>query len=911
MSDYTDRFIKQHKEYFARNKKIIESNTWSDTEEYLAKNKDFATSILQITSSGDKDKEKQLREIQKDVRAYAEQSSKNKSSLFKQENELTKSILGRLSAFITETTKNGERKEEKVQKFIDDTVSIIKLHIEKADKYLDYNLEVLTQDSTTDEDIEFKSQEIVFQDVVFNEKIEIQEKLEKLNISGEVENDKISFYMDKKASLVLREPLELLREDVKEVVERIPVDWSLRTSKEMFINMRPQDVPKWNKNKHFFDQSPIVLQFWTEELNKIRDGVNIGGFYMHGWLYFHLNFFRTPIPQKDGSEPNVQPPLRDNEWFMAENLKESESKEYPGYYSKAMLVYGTRRFAKSVILASLAHWRSLSKFNSSGSIIGGNSSDLSALTSKVKTSLTYIDKPLQLDILKQEWENGETTFGIKQDASNPIIYSSLIVQNLEQGTAKKSQKTAGLAPSVSIYDEIGKYDFLKPYLAALPSFKTPYGFKCVTVLAGTGGEASLSKDAMKVLSNPEAYDLLPMNWDLLESHIDPEHITWKRRNFATFFPGQMAYETGFLKERISFGDFLKNNDPKIKEIDIDVTDWGRNKLFLEDQIIKKQSSADSNLLVQQQRVQYPTDPEHCFLSAEENPFCYEDAVRFKEQLEISGEWDRRRNLYKDSEGKIKSEIATTPLVEYPFGGGNIQAPFLIFEDIPEETPPMYMYVAGIDDYKQVTSNTDSVGTIYIYKYDIFGDAFAKKLVASYSARPEKHKTFHKNCLLLMEAYNAVCFMENEDTGFIDFLQELHLEDKYLMKAVDFTSALNITNNAPRKYGWSPKQSKGKLLNMFVNYCNADIPAINSEGIEITVKGVTRIKDIHLLNEIINYKDGGNFDRVSASLGAIGWLHYLETNFMHPNVQVKIDVDKDKHRTFTKNILGTSRRRARM
>lgn len=1271
MSEYINTFIKDHKEYFQRNKTIIESNVWNNTELYNSRMNSFTEAILNIQNGKENDKEKKekIKDIQQNIKDLLKNTVKNKVALFKQENKLVRSILGRLEAFIQETEKNGERKEyrDKAQTFIEDTVDIINIHLNKCSEYLKYGSSIINKEAETEEEIEYNDLEIDFQDDIFIRKVEIQNKLKDLNISGEVSSTNIEFYNKKKASFVLREPLCLLRDDVKEITEKIPVNWDIRTSKEMFINMRPQDIPKWNNSKHYFEQDPVVLSFWAEEYNKIINGINLGGFYMHGWLYFHLNFFRTPIPQPDGREPNIQPPLRDNEWFFAENLKACESKDYPGYYSKAMLVYGTRRFAKalrddqdlhytdgsvrpiglakegdeifgsdgkpttivgvypqgevdlyevemadgrksiccdehlwtvydyqakkykvlplkelmregwsynrkrvidkkegestiykyfipinkevdydfnvklpidpyflglwlgdgssnltaittidsevenyicnyansialtvrkeskvgteaktlylknrkgadnhlfstmremklinnkhipdsyfyssiedrmellrglmdtdgtinkggsdisftsaskilsndflrlvrslgiharithhtgnyvkkdgelntyykvvmytdkkvfnlerklkridknnvnrngkiertaivdirridrakatcirvnnesrefltndfivthnSVILASLAHWRTISKFNSFGSIIGGNSSDLNALTSKVKTSMTYIDNPLKLDILKQEWENGETTFGIKNDASNPIIFSTLIVQNLEQGTTKKTQKTAGLAPSVSIYDEIGKYDFLKPYLAALPSFKTPYGFKCVTCLAGTGGEASLSKDAMKVLSNPESYDLLPMDYDLLEKNIDPEHITWRRKKFATFFPGQMAYEEGFIKEEQSFGKFIKNDNEELIKTKIYVTNWAKNTKLLEDKIKEAEKAKDSALLVQQRRVQYPTDPEHCFLSAEKNPFCYQDAVRHKEYLDLTGKWDRRRALYRDQEsGKIKSEISSMPLIEYPYSGGNQEAPFLIFEDIPEETPPMYTYIAGLDDYKQVTSNTDSVGTIYIYKFDLFGDKFAKKLVASYSARPDKHKTFHKNCLLLLEAYNATCFMENEDTGFIEFLEEMHLEDKYLARAVDFTSSLNITNNAPRKFGWSPKQSKSKLLNMFVNYCNADIDSINEQGEEIKVKGITRIDDIHLLTEVINYKEDGNFDRISASLGAIGWLHYLETNFMHPIIKKKEKEEDIQRKQFTRSLLGSSRKRARL
>ena len=69
---------------------------------------------------------------------------------------------------------------------------------------------------------------------------------------------------------------------------------TVMTSKELFINMK--DVPRWNPRKHYYDQSKEVIDFWEEERKKLIYGVNIGGYFFHPWLYFHINFFKTPIP---------------------------------------------------------------------------------------------------------------------------------------------------------------------------------------------------------------------------------------------------------------------------------------------------------------------------------------------------------------------------------------------------------------------------------------------------------------------------------------------------------------------------------------------------------------------------------------------------------------------------------------
>ena len=914
MSDYVDSFIKSHKEYFRRNKKVIESNYWNDNKKFEAGMKSFSQQILSIQQTDIEQKEKELKEIEKEIRSFTESSKKTKEALFKQENELTTSILGRLSVFISEA--DGDRGLDKTQDFINETVDIINLHIKKCDDYLKYNMDVLTQEAETEDEVEYKSYEVVFQDLVFNEKIKIQERLSKLKINNTVESSDIKFFNNKQASLLMREPLMLLREDVKEIIERIPVDWSVRTSKEMFINMNPRDVPKWNSKKHFFDQDPVVLQFWTEEINKIKYGVTINGYYIHPWLYFHLNFFRTPIPQQDGSEPNIQPDLRDNEWFFAENLVKSVNPDNENFYAKALLMYGTRRFGKSVILASLAHWRTVTKFNSFGSVIGGSSSDINALTSKIKTSMTYIDKPLQIDILKQEWENGETTFGIKEDASNPIIFSTLIVQNLESGAKSKTQKTAGLAPSVSIYDEIGKYAFLKPYLAALPSFKTPFGFKCVTVLAGTGGEADLSKDAVDVLSNPEAYDLLPMDWDLLENHIDPDHITWKRRKFATYFPGQMAYEKGFVKQKQSFAYFLGKEDAEeLNKITIHTTNWEANTKLLVDAIdeAKKIGGSKGQLLEQQRRVQYPIDPEDCFMSSEENPFPAMEAKRQKDYLLESGGGGKKVTLIQESNGRITYEMTNKELAEYPHQGGFIDSPVVLYEELPGEKPVPYLYVGGFDDYKQEESGTDSIGSFHIYKVNIGMDKWCGRIVASIASRPDPHSKLYRQIFLLMQAFNARVFMENADMGFKEYLDRKRATDLWLVESMDFKSDMTHQSNGRRRYGWNPSpENKKFLLGLVINYARQEFTITDENGEEKTVLGVQMINDIGLLEEMIMYKKDNNVDRITSFMSCLGYEFYLFNNYMLPtsiNKKKQKDEQKKKppEKSMAERFYGSSNR----
>lgn len=877
MHNFTDDFFKKHKDWLDRNKEFLESSNWSNRGPILRLPEDYE-------DDGSKKKTPSL------VRTNAN-LIENKKDTISSERAIVKNIVGRLKYFIKNTPGEKHLKSNKdVVKYI---LDIVQIFLDNCDSYLrEYPVKNIGKSS-------IRNMEIEFQDLVFNEKIKVEDALTDMGAFNEHEDVKIKFYKDDKASLILREPLSILNNDVKIITKSMDINWesTISTSKEMYINMNPKDIPPWNPKKHFFEQETSTIQFWIGELDKIKNGITIGGYFIHPWLYFHLNFFKTPIPQKDGSEPTINPGLRDNEWFFAENLKACINPENTNYYSKAMLVYGTRRFAKSVILASLAHWRTLTKFNSFGTIVGGSSSDLGSLTSKVKTSMMYVEPALKLEFVgKQNWDNGENAFGIKEDLSTSIIYSTLIVQNLQAGAKSKTQTTAGLAPSVSIYDEIGKYPFLKGYLAALPSFKTPYGFKCVTVLAGTGGEADLSMDAMNVLNNPEAYDLLPMNYDLLESKIDPEHITWKRRKFATFFPGQMAYETGFIKEPTPFGKFLDKDCEELNKINIDVTNWEKNKNHLKSEIekAKKIKGKDGKLLAQQKKVQYPIDPEDCFITIEGNPFPSDEAKRHKSALIASGDIGRKVLLRQLPDGSIVADAADhLEFAEFPHRGGFVNAPVALYEDLPEVRPPFGLYVAGLDDYKHEESDGDSVGSLTIYKRQWF-DPWSLRIVASYHSRPNPRSRFDRQCYYLLKAFNAVCFPENEDNNFKIFLDNKKETELYFAKGFDIASELSLNNNGNRAYGWSATTKNINFgYSLLTRYTNEEHTVKDEHGNDFSVLGVELIPDIGILEEIQNYTKEGNFDRLRSFMGALMYSHYLDKIYMFPKPPSRRDKENIK------------------
>ena len=104
-----------------------------------------------------------------------------------------------------------------------------------------------------------------------------------------------------------------------------------------------------------------------------------------------------------------------------------------------------------------------------------------------------------------------------------------------------------------------------------------------------------------------------------------------------------------------------------------------------------------------------------------------------------------------------------------------------------------------------------------------------------------------------------------------------MADKYLAPSVDFSSSFNIPNNGKRKTGWNPTTSKKFLFDLFVDYCNEDFEVEQEDGTIKFLKGVQRIDDIGLLDEIIQWSENLNVDRITSAMGAVAYGFFLRSS----------------------------------
>ena len=673
------------------------------------------------------------------------------------------------------------------------------------------------------------------------------------------------------------------------------------SSNEMFINM--EKPPVYNPRKHYFEQEASTIQFFEEERQKLINGVNIGGYFVHPWLYYHINYFKTPIPQKNKEERIMCPPLDDNFMYIVESYQEAEEK------GKGVCLFGTRGFAKSTALASLTSWLNTIKVNGVTSIVGGSDGDLTAISSLLERHFNNVHPAFQLPRLSTDWESF-VEFGLKEKTGHRYVHSQIAIRNVNRGSKKESEKSAGLSPVGYIMDEIGKFDCKGTLNAALPSFRTQYGQKLVHLLSGTGGNKELSQDAKDILSDPEAYDLLLVNWDRLDRSVPEEAITWersKRTKFSMFVPGQMSYRLPVEKLDKNMSEFLDIKNPDLAKVPIKVTNWVEATKLIQhnNKALKKEEDRQKN------QMYYPLETADCFLTDSNNPFPVSVIDRHIKLLEDTGRVGKDIGIYRDSSGKFKYELVNKRRASVSHSGGSIDAPILLFSNFPEEgAPPRGTFVSGLDSYKLDVSETDSLGSFYIIKRrNLSPNEPCEVIAASYTSRPDRQRDFNMTCERMSDVWNAECLMESIDMSFKQYLEQKGREYDILAPAISFSGLTSHKKpSLNSKFGLYPNAGNNQYrFNVLVDYCKEEhTVGIDSEGNPIIKLGVEFIEDIDLLKEMQNWYKGGNFDRITAFSHALVYARELDKMNILPDKVIKKKELTQKDLIKRERLLGNNR-----
>lgn len=543
----------------------------------------------------------------------------------------------------------------------------------------------------------------------------------------------------------------------------------------------------------------------------------------------------------------------------------------------------------TTIMSSLLQMNATMTIGLSHSVVGFSDSDLSNIGEYCEYGLDHVHPFFRINRTKTDWSSG-VTLGKRMSNGVRDIHAIISIANINMGRKTSTQKTAGLTPATAIFDEVGKGPIKKPYTAAMPSYDTPYGWRLSPILAGTGGEVELSKDAQEMFSDPETYNLLVMDWDILNRRA-MKGKTWKERKWAMFVPGQMA--NSGVKVTIGLGDYLgKPDDKKLNKIKIDATDFeaSTNKLNEE----RKKLSTKDRVAYTSHTMFYPFTIDDCFLSSSQNLFPVEYAIKHKNDLLESGQYSGMLcDVFLESGNKLGTTKSNKQLAGFPFSGGVIDAPVQIFEMPQSNRFDDFIYVSSLDPYKQAKSDTPSLGAFYVFKRRVgIRDPYAYRIVASYVSRPSSIDQFCRTCEVLQKGYGAICLMENADQMYEQYLnRKSGMPASFFLFAGEAIANKYVKSGSRQnsKLGLYPTPGNQNLLfSCVVDYCWQDfvIGYDDNTGLDITVKGIELIDDIALLDEIIQYKPGLNVDRIISFGHALALARYFDDNNYMPKSKIE-------------------------
>jgi hypothetical protein len=329
-----------------------------------------------------------------------------------------------------------------------------------------------------------------------------------------------------------------------------------------------------------------------------------------------------------------------------------------------------------------------------------------------------------------------------------------------------------------------------------------------------------------------------------------------------------------------------------------IDDFGNSKSMEAYEYLQKKYKADKNnpkiTPAEYQRTisQHPLFLDDAFRHRNVSYFPVDLLEDQQERIELKdrdGLWQYKPQkglLYEAHDGSIKlgkgADEHQYPIKpEWPDKRGVVT----IYEE-PDKNSEFFTYFAGVDTIEADTTTTsESVFSMDIFKnrieieYEEEGELKKRiegdKLVATYRGRFDDYDKTNEQGWLLLKMYNAFAFVERSKPNFINYMQRNGRAEKYLAKESDVPMFKDInlrTSDTRSKFGFiiSHGNQFWTVLKQYIKeYLLAEYGYIykpDSDEVIRPLRGIDRIDDKWLLEELIQFNEDGNFDRV-VSFGA--------------------------------------------
>lgn len=581
--------------------------------------------------------------------------------------------------------------------------------------------------------------------------------------------------------------------------------------------------------------------YWKAEKEKILKGFIVDDFYIPPFYYFYLNFLEIYNKVKGK--------------FWAPDVFDSDYHFFL-YIMRCILkgkhagVVKTRQRGYSYKIMAILYW-SYMWFQGAVNTLGASDKDYTEKTWK------YLDQYRQFIHSHTPWKRGPQVpkslnwieRSLMADGNTWGNGSSLVGTTFQQSPSKGvggPQKfffyeEAGIAPTL-----LKTIEYIRP---AIEEGDLATG---LIIVSGSVGELKDCEPLKAISRNPEGYNFLG---------VDPVHKKdegWSKNGKTCLFVPETWNRYGYMDE---------DGNSLVEQCEIDLLE---QRKFAKD----SKSLGEYQLQISQK----PLSLTEAFAFRSDSYFPQAILANQLQKLEIKKPKTTVVELFEKPDGGISYTTNTEkqPILSFPLQAEDPRGAVVI-KEFPEENVPFLTYFAGVDPIStDKTTTSESLFSVTIFKNlletkyeDDDGNIRSKTTgfepVAWYCGRMEDLKQTNIIGEYLIRYYNAFTVVESNVQSFINHMQSKGLQ-KYLATKQDITfiGDLGANQNVHKQYGVHMTPTiKNYILANIKEYVAEELDYIRTEeGEKIkTIYGVERIEDIPLLEEIKQWHENLNTDRI--------------------------------------------------
>lgn len=616
----------------------------------------------------------------------------------------------------------------------------------------------------------------------------------------------------------------------------------------------------FQKNGRYTDHAPGTKDynaFWTKEQECCIHGYTAeDGDYITGFNYFYLNYCpiyrleRQKTKDENGEETTVMIRVTDFPCFYSYDAMYFKYVEECQKEGKHAVVLKARRKGYSLKNASMLCRNYYFVPDSKGYVFATDKKYLTGdgVLSKAWNFMSFIDNhtPFAKKRQVKNTDMHRRASYLQKDAFGNTVEMGYKSEVMGFSLKSNPDKLRGIVASLIFFEEGGSFSELEDaFNIARPSVEQD---SFVTGLICVYGTASLNNESMTAISrmftNPDAYNILgvPNIWDEGSDTI----------NCGFFHP---YYENlDGIDKKTGLRLYMDEDGNTDRKAAIDYILGERQK------VVEK---AISDLNIDAYIIERPIRPSEALTTYGASIFpkkiLQEQLLRVKVDSSIKALKQVGHFKMEDGQPKWIHHVVDDSIQSYRIKSSDRKDGAITIWEHPDPNPPFGLYIMGVDSYDFDASQTNSLGSAFVFKRFQDFESYHDMIVAEYTGRPAMAEDFYESVRRLAIYYNCRVLFENNNKGIYTYFVNHHCE--YLL-----ADAPDVIDRVVEK----SNVSRGKGIHVtkdIRNAMNGWIREYILEEFDENRRNVERIFSAPLLEELIEWNDKANFDRVAA-LGCV-------------------------------------------